>query len=59
MANNKKFVADMKGYATNLVKYVKEGTAKLHNDNTIGSTFHNCGKYLLKGKGKNGRMVVC
>ena len=58
-ANDKKFVADMKGYATKLVEDVKGGTAKFHHDNATGSKCPNCGKYLLEVKGKNGRMLVC
>ena len=58
-ANDKKFVADMKGYATKLVEDVKGGTANFHHDNATGSKCPNCGKYLLEVKGKNGRMLVC
>lgn len=58
-ANNKKFVDDMKKYATKLVDDVKGGTTKFHHDNATGSKCPNCGKYLLEVKGKNGRMLVC
>ncbi|MBE6049291.1 MAG: DNA topoisomerase III [Clostridium sp.] len=58
-ANDKKFVGDMKSYATKLVEDVKGGTAKFHHDNATGSKCPNCGKYLLEVKGKNGRMLVC
>ena len=58
-ANDKKFVGDMKTYATKLVEDVKGGTAKFHHDNATGSKCPNCGKYLLEVKGKNGRMLVC
>lgn len=58
-ANDKKFVNDMKSYATKLVEDVKGGTAKFHHDNATGSKCPNCGKYLLEVKGKNGRMLVC
>lgn len=58
-ANDKKFVSDMKGYATKLVEDVKGGTAKFHHDNATGSKCPNCGRYLLEVKGKNGRMLVC
>ena len=58
-ANNKKFIEDMKSYATKLVEDVKGGTAKFHHDNATGSKCPNCGKYLLEVKGKNGRMLVC
>lgn len=58
-ANDKKFVGDMKAYATKLVEDVKGGTAKFHHDNQTGKKCPNCGKYLLEVKGKNGRMLVC
>ena len=58
-ANDKKFVGDMKGYATKLVEDIKGGTAKFKHDNATGSKCPNCGKYLLEVKGKNGRMLVC
>lgn len=58
-ANDKKFIGDMKSYATKLVDDVKGGTAKFHHDNATGSKCPNCGKYLLEVKGKNGRMLVC
>ena len=58
-ANDKKFIGDMKTYATKLVEDVKGGTAKFHHDNATGSKCPNCGKYLLEVKGKNGRMLVC
>lgn len=58
-ANNKKFVGDMRNYATKLVDDVKGGTAKFHHDNATGAKCPQCGKYLLEVKGKNGRMLVC
>ena len=58
-ANDKKFIGDMKNYATKLVEDVKGGTAKFHHDNATGTKCPNCGKYLLEVKGKNGRMLVC
>ena len=58
-ANDKKFVGDMRSYATKLVEDVKGGTAKFHHDNQTGKKCPNCGKYLLEVKGKNGRMLVC
>ncbi|WP_294354828.1 DNA topoisomerase 3 [uncultured Clostridium sp.] len=58
-ANDKKFIGDMRSYATKLVEDVKGGTAKFHHDNATGSKCPNCGKYLLEVKAKNGRMLVC
>lgn len=58
-ANDKKFVGNMRSYATKLVEDVKGGTAKFHHDNQTGKKCPNCGKYLLEVKGKNGRMLVC
>lgn len=57
--NDRKFVGDMRSYATKLVDDVKGGTAKFHHDNQTGKKCPNCGKYLLEVKGKNGRMLVC
>lgn len=58
-ANNKKYIDDMKKYATNLVNDVKNDNARFHHDNITGKKCPNCGKYLLEVKGKNGRMLVC
>lgn len=58
-ANNKKYIDDMKKYATALVEDVKNDNASFHHDNITGKKCPNCGKYLLEVKGKNGRMLVC
>ena len=58
-ANDKKFIGDMRSYATKLVEDVKGGTSKFHHDNATGSKCPQCGKYLLEVKTKNGRMLVC
>ena len=58
-ANSKKYLEDMRVYATKLVNDVKGGEAKFHHDNKTGKKCPNCGKYLLEVKGKNGRMLVC
>ena len=58
-ANNKKFVDDMKVYATKLVKDVKNGTEKFHHDNQTGKKCPQCGKYMLEVYGKHGKMYVC
>ena len=58
-ANDKKYIDDMRSYATKLVQDVKGGTAKFHHDNQTGKKCPNCGKYLLEVNGKNGRMLVC
>ncbi|MDD6771860.1 DNA topoisomerase III [Inconstantimicrobium porci] len=58
-ANNKKFVDDMKVYATKLVKDVKNGTEKFHHDNQTGKKCPQCGKYMLEVNGKHGKMYVC
>ncbi|MBU5488731.1 DNA topoisomerase 3 [Clostridium sp. MSJ-8] len=57
--NSKKYIEEMKEYATKLVEDVKNGSAKFHHDNQTGKKCPNCGKYLLEVKGKNGRMLVC
>lgn len=53
------FVDNMRGYATKLVKDVKESKDKFKHDNLSGQKCPNCGKYMLEVNGKNGRMLVC
>ncbi|MCM1990987.1 DNA topoisomerase III [Oceanirhabdus seepicola] len=57
--NNKKFVDNMRTYATKLVNDVKSGTAKYTHDNMTRAKCPECGKYLLEVNGKRGKMLVC
>lgn len=58
-ASDKQFVADMRAYATELVKQVKASDKTFHHDNQTRSPCPECGKMLLKVKGKRGEMLVC
>lgn len=58
-ASDKQFVADMRAYATDLVKQVKASDKTFHHDNQTRSPCPECGKMLLKVKGKRGEMLVC
>lgn len=57
--SDKQFVADMRAYATDLVKQVKASDKTFHHDNQTRSPCPECGKMLLKVKGKRGEMLVC
>ena len=57
--NDKKFVDEMKKYATSLVAAVKSSTAVYRHDNITREVCPECGKYLLEVNGKKGKMLVC
>jgi len=52
------FIADMRNYATKLVKDVISSTAVFKHDNVTREKCE-CGKYLLEVNGKKGKMLVC
>lgn len=54
-----RFVEDMRAYASKLVSEVKASEAKYVHDNQTRTPCPDCGKYLLKVKGKRGEMLVC
>lgn len=58
-ANDRKFIEEMRGYATSLVSAVKNGDAKYKHDNMTREPCPECGKYLLEVNGKKGKMLVC
>ncbi len=58
-ADSKKFIEEMRGYATSLVNSVKSGDAKYKHDNMTREPCPECGKYLLEVNGKKGKMLVC
>ena len=58
-AGDREFIADMRSYATELVSRVKASDKVYHHDNQTRSPCPECGKYLLKVKGKRGEMLVC
>lgn len=58
-ANKEKFVTEIRGYATNLVKTVANSDAKYVHDNLTREVCPECGKFLLEVNGKRGKMLVC
>lgn len=58
-ANDRKFIEEMRRYATSLVNAVKSGDAKYKHDNMTREPCPECGKYLLEVNGKKGKMLVC
>jgi DNA topoisomerase-3 len=53
------FVDSMRKYATDLVTQVKASDAVYRHDNQTRTPCPDCGKYLLRVKGKRGEMLVC
>ena len=58
-ASDRQFVSGMRDYAADLVKQVKASDKTFHHDNQTRSPCPECGKMLLKVKGKRGEMLVC
>lgn len=58
-ASDKAFVDDMRKYATQLVAEVKASDATYRHDNQTRTPCPDCGKFLLRVKGKRGEMLVC
>ena len=57
--NDREFVGSMRDYATKLVTQVKASDQSYRHDNQTRTPCPDCGKYLLKVKGKRGEMLVC
>lgn len=57
--NDKKFVDDMKKYASKLVTDVLNSEDTYRHDNMTGARCPECGKYLLEVNNKKGKMLVC
>lgn len=57
--NNRKFIDNMRKYASKLVDDVKNSEDKFKHDNMTRAKCPECGKYLLEVKGKRGKMLVC
>lgn len=53
------FVDQMRKYATELVTEVKASNQTYRHDNQTRTLCPDCGKYLLRVKGKRGEMLVC
>ncbi len=58
-ADSKKFIEEMRAYATSLVSSVKSSDSKYRHDNMTREVCPECGKYLLEVNGKKGKMLVC
>ncbi len=57
--NARDFVAQMRQYATSLVTAVKASDLSYRHDNQTRTPCPDCGKHLLRVKGKRGEMLVC
>ena len=58
-ADDKKYLEEMRAYATSLVASVRSSEAKYKHDNMTREACPECGKYLLEVNGKRGKMLVC
>lgn len=58
-ASDRDFVAEMRKYATELVTQVKASDQTYRHDNQTRTPCPDCGKNLLRVKGKRGEMLVC
>ena len=58
-AKDTEFVAEMRKYAAELVTEVKASDKTYRHDNQTRTPCPDCGKYLLRVKGKRGEMLVC
>ena len=57
--SDRRFVEDMRDYAADLVRQVKASEKTYRHDNQTRSPCPECGKMLLRVKGKRGEMLVC
>lgn len=53
------FLANIRSYATELVKKVTNSAQTFRHDNLTRTKCPNCGKFLLQVKGKRGEMYIC
>ena len=58
-SSDREFVSDMRNYASKLVTEVKASNKSYQHDNQTRTPCPDCGKYLLRVKGKRGEMLVC
>ena len=58
-ARDTEFVDQMRKYATELVTEVKVSNQTYRHDNQTRTPCPDCGKYLLRVKGKRGEILVC
>ena len=57
--SDRKFMNEIRTYATDLVKEIKTAEGTFRHDNMTNKLCPNCGKRLLAVNGKNSRMLVC
>ncbi|MBU8710194.1 DNA topoisomerase III [Bacillus subtilis] len=53
------FIKNMKAYAHQTVKEIKNSSQTFRHDNITGTACPECGKMMLKVNGKRGTMLVC
>lgn len=53
------FIKEMKAYANETVKDIKNSSQTFRHDNVTGTACPECGKMMLKVNGKRGTMLVC
>ena len=58
-ADDKKYLEEMRSYATSLVASVRSSESKYKHDNMTREACPECGKYLLEVNGKKGKMLIC
>ncbi len=58
-ASDRDFVSNMRDYATALVREIRASDKTYRHDTQTRSVCPDCGKFLLKVKGKRGEMLVC
>ncbi|MDP4145333.1 MAG: DNA topoisomerase III [Bacillota bacterium] len=57
--NKNTFINEMRGYAKEVVKEIKNSEEKFKHDNLTRTKCPECGKYMLEVNGKKGKMLVC
>ena len=58
-SDDKAFLENIRGYASELVKTVKNSKANYHPDNLTRTPCPECGKMMLEVNGKHGKLLVC
>jgi DNA topoisomerase-3 len=57
--NKNIFINEMRSYAKEVVKDIKNSEEKFKHDNMTRTKCPECGKYMLEVNGKKGKMLVC
>ena len=58
-SDDRAFLKEIRTYASELVKTVKNSTAEYHPDNLTRTPCPECGKMMLEVNGKHGKLLVC